>query len=431
MPRTERIPYRSDLIAQLDATNRYAIPVVIFQVVLSAFLIYLIDWPSAIQQPILTTVAIGIFVGPFVLSILQYLVQKKKRIEDLREQTRFGVFDKHLLRKLYQDTLKRLALPDDRLPVYIVADKGSNAMVAHWGLGGLLKWTYGIYLHRQMLHKFNPDELQDVIGHELGHYYKHYVLLDRYRWVMLVFGALLGLYIVQCTDVNTTLGFIILPLCLSGLWWLSGLPLQRNILAIEYLCDDFGAHVHGVIVSINGLLKLGAESEVMTAVQRQAFLSKHSQKLEPQQIVDAIDAAIPYGHTSKEQLLEAVEKELKQKSSDGISVAGFLRFMWQSDTDAETKQEIENQMLKLRALDEVTRLPWERLLPNPTDIRFDEFSIGSLIELIENFPEGALFRDSEALGIMADTHPPLKDRILYLWYNRDKIERDAGIARPI
>lgn len=39
-------------------------------------------------------------------------------------------------------------------------------------------------------------------------------------------------------------------------------------MAIEYLCDDFGAQMHGIHVFINGLLKLGADSEIQAAIQQ-------------------------------------------------------------------------------------------------------------------------------------------------------------------
>ena len=64
-----------------------------------------------------------------------------------------------------------------------------------------------------------------------------------------------------------------LSVCGSCFWYVSGWLYARNAMSIEYLCDDYGAQVHGVIVSITGLLKIGVDSEMQLAIQQQAFSS--------------------------------------------------------------------------------------------------------------------------------------------------------------
>ena len=59
------------------------------------------------------------------------------------------------------------------------------------------------------------------------------------------------------------------------------LPYQYNAQAIEFLCDDFGAQVGGVSVSIHGLLKVGLSAEVECAVMQQAILSKVAGNFNP------------------------------------------------------------------------------------------------------------------------------------------------------
>jgi hypothetical protein len=97
--------------------------------------------------------------------------------------------------------------------------------------------------------------------------------------------------------------------------------------------------------------------------------------------------------------------------------------MWQSDADSETTLEYENEIKKLRLLERIPRLPWESLLPNPAEIRFDDYSLSRLVALIEAHPHAELFHTAEALGQTDGVHPPLKMRILYLWHNRDEIAR--------
>ena len=422
------VPRRSQLLKQIEAANRWGVMLAVVQFLAVVLLAILIDWNQAVTEPWVTTVAIGAVVGPFAMELLRFWVVKKKRIEDLKEQTRFGEFDKYRLAKLYKATLDRLRLPNDRLPVYIVADKSMNAAMMHVGMGRIFRALNGIYLNRQVLHKLTADEIQDIMGHELGHYYRHYLLSDRYRLLTLVLGSMLGMFVAQLLGMEGFFSMIALLVCSQGFWWLAAWQRARHSMAIEFLCDDFGAQVSGIATSVAGLMKLGAEMEVLTAIQQQAILSASSGKLDAHEVVEAIFTAIPYGHATPEEIQKAVAKQIEKRSEQGATVGGFLRYMWQSDVDAEAGAELEKAMRKLKALESVPRLPWESLLRNPKEIQFDEQSISALVAMIESHPEAELFHTPEALGESDGQHPPLKLRVLYLWHNRHEIEAVAAGA---
>jgi Zn-dependent protease with chaperone function len=420
-PPTLDVPRRQELLRQLETANRWAWPVLTLQLLAIVGLCMIIDWGQVSRQPLVSTIALGVVVGPFATAHLQHWMRKKKEIGELKEQTRFGQFDKHRLRSLFLDTLKRLGLPNEHLPVYIVADKQLNAMVVHVGLGPLFRWFNGIYLHRQTLHKLGAEEVQDIMGHELGHYYRYYLVLDRFRLVSLTLGGLMGLAVVDLFGMDGVFSVIALLACGSIFWMVSGWPYARHAQAIEYLCDDFGAQVHGVATSISGLMKLGADAELMTAIQQQAFFSKRKGSLLAHEVVEAVLAAVPYGHTSREELSEAVELSLKQRAQQGASLGGFLRYVWQSDIDAEADEEFEKELKKLQSLQRLPRIEWESLLPDPQCIEFSGARLERLIELIEGNPDAELFRTPDVLS-GAGSHPPTKLRILYLWRNRQGIE---------
>ena len=84
----------------------------------------------------------------------------------------------------------------------------------HLGFGGFFKSLNGVYLNRQVLHKLEPEEVQDVMGHELGHYYKHYLLGDRFRAITTALGALLGIYVSQVVGMGNFISMI----ALSGVY---------------------------------------------------------------------------------------------------------------------------------------------------------------------------------------------------------------------
>ena len=420
MAKTTTVPRRSDLITQMQRANRFAWAILFFEIALIGIACPIVDWAWVMREPIFTAIAIFATISPFASSIAIHWSEKKKRIEDLKETTRFGQYDKYSLQKLFRETLAKLRLPEENLPVYIVANRSMNAAALHVGFGSFLKSLNGIYLNRQVLHKLEPTEIQDLMGHELGHYYKYYLVIDRFRIVTVILGSLLAMLTVQLFGMDGYLGYLLLMFVAGIAWWLSSLPYARNATAIEFLCDDFGAQVGGVFASIQGLLKLGLSSEVECVVMQQAILSKVAGNLNPTELIETIFGAIPYGHATREEIEDRVNRELKKRESEkSKSLMGLLRYMWNSDTDADAADVLVEEAKKLAKLQTMPRLDWERLLANPTHIQFNEQGMRQLIELIEAQPEQLLFRVPEEPGAV---HPPLRTRILYLWHNRVEIE---------
>jgi len=378
-----------------------------------------IDWKWIEREPIVTAVAIGVMVCPFVFAILKSVITKKVRIQDLRESTKFGQYDKYRLEALYRDTLEKLGLPDDALPVYIVGSRSINAMAMHWGLGHVFKSLNGIYLNRQSLHKLEPAEIQDIMGHELGHYYKHYLVIDRFRIVTLLLGSTIGVLAAQRVGFDGMFGYLALAGVPAFFWMLSSLPHARNSQTIEYLCDDLGAQVGGVITSIHGLLKIGLDAEVECVVLQQAILSKVAGNFSPSELIDAVALSIPYGHATRAEIEEKVNRELRARAANQTaSVGGFLNYIWNSDSDADAAEELKKEAKKIQKLQAEPRLDWEAILANPNRIEIDVERMEELIGLIESRPIEKLFRIPESPD---DAHPPLRSRILYLWHNRNEI----------
>lgn len=421
MAKNATIPNRQVLIDRLTRSNRYAYPILFAQIGLCFFIASLIDWQRIANEPLITTVvAVGVL-APWAMSLARSIAQKKVEINKLKEETRFGEFDKHILRRLYSETLRKLSLPDDHLPLYITADKSLNAMSAHNGLGALFKRFNGLYLHRQVLHMLTPQEVQDTIGHELGHYYAYYYRLDRFQWVPLVLATLMATAVAQYFNFSFLL-YALVPLCSVVAFFISNMVGSQHTHAIEYLCDDFGAHTNGVEVSINALMKLGANAEAQMSIFFETWLAERNNNHSAQEVLEAVMRAIPYGHSSQEESLKAVERELAHRKKSGASVAGFLDYAWNAGDEESADEQMDTLAKQYKALLAVPRLKWEQLLDNPHNIDFHGESLHDLIEMIEEFPQYALFREV-ADPKLARTHPLNSDRILYLWYNREAIEK--------
>lgn len=423
----DAIPSRAALFRRLESANRIAGPWVVLQFVLCIAAAWFIDWRRLAESPLLSLFAVTVIVGPYFLTVLRQYALQKKEIGDLKESTRFGEFDKYRLRTLVDDVLQRLDLPPPGPPVYVTADKTLNAGAVHLGLGGFFRSLNGVYLNRQLLHRLTPAELQDIVGHELGHFYRYYLINQRFQSVTILLGSLVGLLVAQTIGLDGYFGVLALSACGSVTWYVSAILYAAHATDVEYLCDDFGAQVHGVVTSINGLLKLGADGEMQSAVHQQELLRRRHSNLHARDIIEAIEAATPYGHTSREELERAVAESL-QRTSDRrrrLSVGKFLEFAWAGDES----DELEAEMKKLRALQELPRLDWESLLDGSGRIAFNESRIAALVERIEQNPELVLFRLPEEVNPASHVHPPTRNRILYLWKNRREIESSSKSVR--
>ena len=417
----DNIPRRTELIERIQRANRLAVPWVLIQFVLAILLAMGIRWAQILDEPLIAVVAVLVIVGPHIMGVLRRYALNKREIGDLKEQTKYGEFDKFRLRFLVDDTLDRLDLPRPGPPVYITADKSLNASSLHLGFGGFFRSLNGVYLNRQILHHLTAKEVQDIIGHELGHFYRYYLLNQRFHGLTLLLGAFGALLVTQWMGMSSIVSMIALSVCGSVFWTVSGWLIARNAMAIEYLCDDLGAQVHGAAVSINGLLKLGVESEIQLAIQQQQLSARNKRNLNARDVIEAIEVAIPYGHTSREELERAVNESIERRAQQRqtLSLSGFLEHAWKSDED---EGEIDDLVKKIELAQSVPRLDWESLLDRPGQIDLHEDQIDQLVEMIQDNPDQILFRSPEELGDTDGIHPPMSLRILYLWKNRKEIE---------
>ena len=417
VPKIAGVPQREQLLEGLQRANQNTWLWIVIRLGAIAVLAALISWRQVVLDPIVSVIACMVILGPFMMGLAQIWGKHKKKLEDVKETTRFGELDKHSLRVLYNDVLKRLKLPNEDVPVYITSDKSLNAGAV--SLGRLFGGLNGIYLNRQVLHKLSGPEVQAIMGHELGHYYRFNVAGDRYRLLTLVLGALVGIFAVQTIQLDGFLGFIVMSVISTFFWYVSGLDRVRHGQTIEYLCDDFGAQVNGMASSISGLLKVGLDSETRFLIELELrALNAKNELLSPQEISQAIDKATPYGHTAEPELYEKVQRELKAKTkaNQQTSLTGFIKYMWDSDRDEEDDQEELQAMAK--SVNSIDRLEWESVLTDPDHVELDELQVEQLVKMIATSPEKPLFR-IPAAAANDGIHPPMRNRILYLWNNRD------------
>lgn len=420
------VPDRGELLGSLRAANQNTWIWVATRLVAIVGLVALIDWQAVVLAPIVSVTACLVILGPFLMELGKIWGQRKKRIEDIKESTRFGELDKHKLKILYQETLKRLKLPVPGPPVFVTSDKTLNAGALR--LSTLFIGLNGIYLNRQVLHKLRGTEVQTIMGHELGHYFRFNLAGDRFQILTVITGALVGLFAVQSIQLNGFLGFLVLSAVSYGFWAFSNRHRFQFGKTIEFLCDDLGAQVNGVEESISALLKVGLDAEVRSLVYLEVLaLHMSNDMLSPQDISAAIERAIPYGYAGEDELYNSIGREIqnKQRSNQQASVKGFLKYVWESD-DLDDEEDLKDRLeMQARIINQMERHEWEEILDDPSEIRLSTRQAEQLVQMILSEPQKHLFRVPEMLGEGDGVHPPLEQRIVYLWQNRSHGEELA------
>jgi len=349
--------------------------------------------------------------------LMQIWGQQKRRFEDIKETTRFGELDKYKLQSIYTAAIQRLNIQTAKPPPgYVTNDKSLNASALR--LGGLLGGLNGIYLNRQVLYRLSGPEIQSVIGHELGHYFRFRLTGDRFQLLTLVLGAMVGIFVIQLVHLEGFFGFVVLAVTSSVFWMINNASKMRYGQTIEFLCDDYGAQLNGVEVSISALLKLYADTESKQLIQLE-FLARcaHNPLLSPKEVLDAIQKATPYGDVADTEMYDTIRRDLKNRArkNQTTSVAGFLDYIRDNETDeVDHKAELEQQA---KMVNQIERLDWESILTDRNQIELSTDQVEQLAQMILASPEKSLFQIPEIGG--DGIHPPIAARILYLWKNQN------------
>lgn len=301
-------------------------------------------------------------------------------------------------------------------PGYVTNDKSLNASALR--LGGLLGGLNGIYLNRQVLYRLSGPEVQSIIGHELGHYFRFRLTGDRFQILTLAIGALVGIFVIQLVQLQGFFGFVVLSVTSSVFWMINNSAMMRFGKTIEFLCDDFGAQLNGIESSISALLKIYADTESKQLLQLE-FLARcvENPLLSPNEVLSAIQKATPYGDAADTELYESIRRELKNRvrKNQATSVAGFLDYIRDNETDeVDHKAELEQQA---KMVNQIERLDWESILTDRNQIELNTDQVDQLAQMILASPEKSLFQIPEIGG--DGIHPPIAARILYLWKNQN------------
>ena len=389
-----------------------------------------IDWAAAYRDAIHSILALALVPIELLPGTIKTLTKKKKRIEDLSESARFGVFDKHLLRRVTQDVLGKLGIPQTQVNVFITADKDLNAFAVSMGLTRFFPQFRGVYLHRQTLHLMSPEELRNWIGHELGHLFPYAIRMDQSIGLRLIAGALIALMTLQLVGVRDGMGFM----AVFGVCWLffyvTSLPRSRLSQVVEYLCDEYGCYAAGANAAVTDLVRSSREG--LAHFQLFMYVSQlaaEGKTVSEQDSLRVYEEALGYGSTDIERTRQRIDEVIKKKKQQNgeLSLSGLIDFMWRDPTSdspaAQARDEfrrIHKALQKLPTIDWFSKSDWngrsilredqiddlvEALIVNPTHL---------LVPLVEEVQSGDEL-----------SHPSYRNRIIYLWVNHEAILKGA------
>ena len=417
------VPTRDSLIDSLRRANRATLLSLPLQAILVLLLAgYAIDWSLVKSEPFMSVVVAFIMIGPTLFGLARLAAQNKKEITKLRDGAKIGNFTKPELIALARDVERTLGIGKSR--VFITGEKDLNAAAIQVGLGSIFPSLNAIYLNRAALHCLNRDEMATVIGHELAHVARHYLLWDKLLFLRMVGFILIGLYARQYFHGNDTFE-VMGPVFIGGaLQFLSGMYRGRFAHTLEYLCDDAGAVVAGIVPAIRAELKIAARSEAYQSLFRRALRQKlDSGSFSLKELQKTLEEALPYGGIDEAQLQKELDRRFAEnkRAKETFSLKGFLQFLDIYES-IETREKLRQQLDGLEALVTLPRLDIPPTLPNDGTLAdFDH-----LVKQIEAEPNKVLFHLEGEIEDMSSSHPGARKRIVYLYRNREAIERERG-----
>ena len=417
---------QSDLLAQLERSNRLATGWHLFLVVGSIILAATIRWEWVLQEPIYSLIAVSLVASQVIPGILIVTAKKKKRIEELSEGFNAGVFDKNSLVNLIRETAKSLGIDVRNLPFYLTRDKDLNAAAVSIGFTRLLPTIRGIYIHRQVLHVSTPQGLKATIGHELGHLFPYDLKWNGAILLKLAFGGLLALWVLQVSGQANGFGLLMAVAAAWGFLFLDSIPRSKMSQPIEYLCDGLGAKASGVEASITDLLNFGNESQAQYELSIAALkLAKEGRAINTQEAMEIYNDALGYGHTDVDATMKRIQDAVSQQKTDNrdLSIKGLLDFVWKDNVADSGESDARDQAIQnYEAIEAIPHVDWKTITQWQPDEILDTQPVQELIDHLRSNPNEPLFLLATELPSDAfASHPSFRSRIMYLWKNRDAI----------
>lgn len=361
-------------------------------------------------------------IGGLVAALVVISATRGTPLDRIKPESRLGSHSRASIERAVQAVCGRLGLPAGAVRVFLTRSKDHNASALTWALVPGVGLHSTVTLDRGVLHLLDGPELESVIGHELGHALVYVPRIQHWYALHAVVSALGS---VAALPLLEAFGFglfapiavvFVVERLISWPWW-------GTAQTLELLCDGVGARAAGWLPALRAELKLGVEQEVRTELLERVLEAHRSGSAVPlAQLVEAYDAALPFGHADPAAVNKAVEevRRLAATERDGeLSVGGFVRYVVGATRDRGGSEELEQELTKLRLVRSLPKVELDLTPYLESAEAWTPEAAARVVAAIRSAPGRLMFRvESEVFG-GGLSHPSPSRRLLYVWDHRD------------
>jgi len=339
--------------------------------------------------------------------LLAWLLRPSVRVGWFGNHWRIGKYSEAQLREIVDEVERVVPITLRRIKVGVVDTREVQA----WTTLSVLWPTWARYKPIQLtsgsLHYLEPDEIQAVLLHELGHHAPGNRIHVPGGWLLadivlhaIVFSLAINWGLQTTGVVAFMAGRAVLALIATA-------ALEKMPRHIEHRCDLFAAARVGSASLINALLKLGEEEELTEVVLVWAardFLDAPG--IDVDELALAFSKVRPYGRIFHENLFRHADEIVKyvEENFGPRRVSG--------DREGPANEELA-EVVRQRRSRKQRRVRWRRF-DHDGDGRLSAEEIAKLCETLTHDTDHVLVTSENEQE--PSSHPPFRDRVLLIYH---------------
>jgi Zn-dependent protease with chaperone function len=352
----------------------------------------------------------------FIRDYLIYFIREKTELNDIKEQS-IGNFKTDEIKSLIHSIF--LNFKGREIPrIYIVDEPLAGTHVIDTYILNFIGPINAIYVPRHEFHYLKPAELKAILSHEIGHFYQYIYPAQRFSYPFYFFVTIIPAFLAPFVNM-WLIGLVFVGLQYAFYPSLNKLFNYKSK-TLEYLSDLFASDLCGKLNVINALMVSSKYSELIEVLRKKVLkLIEDNDQLSMDsydEIFEKLVRILP----DKPNSTDEVDKILSDAIS-GFSLNSFLTKM--------TKRRVLKEKAIIADLLSSPELARKRELLNwdvfdfvEKNHRVEEEEYDALIANIINSQLCLVdsVNDDEREDLN-DTHPALRQRILFLDKNVSEI----------
>jgi Zn-dependent protease with chaperone function len=399
-------PRKKELLADYQRAETLGTWVLGLETLIACLFFVFINHSFILKNLSESLILVGLAVVPTLLSLAYYFAKKKKRVEDLKPTVKYGHLSKNDLLEVCAEACSKMGIQQGDVSFYVTSEKQVNASALTLGLGSVFKNLQVVMLNRATLHALKKDELLSVVAHELAHIYRYPLRYHQALILRLFNSCLLNL------SLFTLLPNVFIVALIIGIYqgllarWFSSFSMT-----IEFLCDDCGAEIAGILPALRAEFLVSKHSEILSDAYYQLLKAKREGKIINAKNLSALlEESLTYDCVSSEELSAQLEKNIN-RHQENVSGSFFNHFKSQIMSDTlDTEHDLEDEFIRL------SQSRKAKIVDLPThegELSLDWFKV--LISLVRENPALPIFRTPNDMNDDDSSHPGPRRRLVYLW----------------